>query len=63
MLFSFHFFHFPAIFILLVVLFCIFGGCSRRRAGRFGQRLCSSCGAAHPGFARFCRRCGQKLGN
>lgn len=56
-------FHLPELWIILLVLFLLVGGASRRRAARVGQRLCSSCGAAHPGFARFCRRCGQKLVN
>jgi len=25
------------------------------------KRVCGSCGAAHPPFARFCRRCGKEL--
>jgi ribosomal protein L40E len=34
---------------------------NRRNASRLEQRLCQSCGAAHPPFAQYCRRCGQKL--
>ena len=25
------------------------------------KRICGGCGAAHPPFARFCRRCGKEL--
>lgn len=25
------------------------------------QKICPSCGAAHPQFAQFCRVCGRKL--
>ncbi|HYO10854.1 MAG TPA: hypothetical protein VER17_17955 [Tepidisphaeraceae bacterium] len=25
------------------------------------RRTCRQCGAAHPVFARFCRRCGRRL--
>ena len=25
------------------------------------RRTCRACGAAHPSFAKFCRRCGKRL--
>jgi hypothetical protein len=25
-------------------------------------RTCANCGAQHPGYAAYCRRCGQKIG-
>lgn len=25
------------------------------------QKVCPGCGAAHPHFAQFCKRCGRKL--
>ena len=50
------------IIVAVVVLVLIFSmGAGRRNALRFGQRLCHSCGAAHPPFAQYCRRCGQRL--
>jgi len=33
----------------------------RRHSEQTDQRLCRSCGAAHPPFAEYCRRCGKKL--
>jgi ribosomal protein L40E len=33
----------------------------RRHSAETDQRLCRACGAAHPPFAAFCRRCGKKL--
>ena len=54
----------PPMFIMLViavVFFLIFRVLSgpRNRGGE--GRLCRGCGASHPGFARFCRRCGKQL--
>ncbi len=36
---------------------------SARRAGggSAGEMVCSSCGATHPRFARYCKRCGKPL--
>ena len=45
-------------FVVVVVMYLIVGP-SRRRAS--AQRMCRNCGASHPYFARFCRRCGQRL--
>ena len=25
------------------------------------QKICASCGAGHPPFAQFCRKCGKRL--
>jgi len=33
----------------------------RRHAARTQQRLCKGCGASHPAYANYCRRCGQRL--
>jgi len=30
-------------------------------AGERVGKVCRNCGASHPGFAQFCRRCGQRL--
>jgi hypothetical protein len=43
-----------AALLVLVVL-------SGRGHGGEIRRTCRACGAAHPEFARFCRRCGTKL--
>lgn len=52
-------------FVIIVAVALIFVFVSiasgRRHAGRAGQRTCAACGAAHPPFAQFCRRCGQRL--
>jgi predicted amidophosphoribosyltransferase len=32
-----------------------------RRGGGAKHRICVHCGASHPLFARFCRRCGKPL--
>ena len=45
--------------VVIVALVLIFGG--GRRASSFIGRTCRDCGAAHPPFARFCRRCGKRL--
>lgn len=50
--------------IVAVALIFVIGtvASNRRAAARANQKMCAACGAPHPGFARFCRRCGQKLG-
>ena len=46
--------------IVMVALLLIFkSGGGRRAVGM--TRTCHDCGATHPGFARFCRRCGKRL--
>lgn len=46
--------------IVAVALLLIFkSGGGRRAMGM--TRTCRECGAAHPGFAKFCRRCGKRL--
>ena len=45
--------------IIVLVAFVLITAPARR--GRSAQRMCRNCGAAHPYFARFCRRCGQRL--
>jgi len=32
-----------------------------RNLGPDLRRTCRDCGAAHPSFAKFCRRCGKRL--
>jgi ribosomal protein L40E len=52
-------------FVIIVAVVLIFVmvtiASNRRHAARLDQRVCQSCGAAHPPFAQYCRRCGQKL--
>jgi len=54
----------PPPFILIVVIVVVallltFKG--NRNVGPDLRRTCRACGAAHPSFARFCRRCGRRL--
>jgi ribosomal protein L40E len=53
-------------FIVLVaaaLLFLLIATASqhRRYLSQTQTRLCRGCGASHPNFATFCRRCGRKL--
>ena len=55
---------FPAFVIIVaavVILMIITASQRRRMLPPMDQRLCPSCGAGHPGFARYCRRCGHRL--
>ena len=45
-------------FVVAIVLVLIF---APSRKGADLRNTCRHCGAAHPAFARFCRRCGKKL--
>ena len=49
--------------IVAVVVVLLFTGIGFNRRGgvRMQSRMCRACGAAHPPFAQFCRRCGQRL--
>lgn len=49
------------IIVAVVVIVLIATASTRRRGSLMQQRLCGSCGAGHPPFAQFCRRCGQRL--
>jgi len=49
------------VIIVAVVVIVLIATASTRRRGLMQQRLCGSCGASHPPFAQFCRRCGQRL--
>ena len=46
--------------VVIVALLLIFKSGSGQRAVGM-TRTCRDCGATHPGFARFCRRCGKRL--
>jgi ribosomal protein L40E len=49
------------IIVAVVVIVLVATASTRRRGGFLPQRMCRSCGASHPSFAQFCRRCGQRL--
>ena len=46
--------------IVAVILLLLFGP-GRRNIGPDLRKTCRNCGAAHPSFARFCRRCGKRI--
>jgi len=53
-------------FILLCIVLLLFfviqtASQHRRYSSQTQQKLCRGCGASHPNFAAFCRRCGRKL--
>ena len=59
-------FDFPPFFIIFVaavLLFLLIATASqhRRYSSQTQNKLCRGCGASHPGYAAFCRRCGRKL--
>jgi hypothetical protein len=43
---------------VIVFVSVVFG---KGHAGERVGKVCRNCGASHPGFAQFCRRCGQRL--
>jgi hypothetical protein len=50
--------------VALVLLFVLSSNSARRRdasAATAVHKRCPGCRAEHPGFARFCRKCGTKL--
>lgn len=56
---------FLLIVVIVVVAVLLLAAGSRKGGGPGGtspQRGCNHCGAAHPHFAEFCRRCGKRLG-
>ena len=48
--------------IVVVLVLLVSAGSRNRTQGPAPQRGCGHCGAAHPHFAAFCRRCGKRLG-
>ncbi|MEM8875963.1 MAG: hypothetical protein AAGD32_17090 [Planctomycetota bacterium] len=55
-----------AVLILLAVLILrkVFGGPETDPSAgppKRGRRVCGNCATAHPGFAKYCRRCGKHL--
>ena len=47
--------------IVVVALLLIFKGGGGAARAMHMTRTCRDCGATHPGFAKFCRRCGKRL--
>ena len=47
--------------VLAVIVLVIAAAWAGRRASRAGENVCKACGAANPGLAHFCRRCGKNL--
>jgi ribosomal protein L40E len=59
-------FEFPPFLFILIVAVMVFlliatASQHRRHSSQTDLRLCRGCGASHPAFAQFCRRCGRKL--
>jgi ribosomal protein L40E len=52
---------FVIIVAAVVIILIMTASRNRRNFPFIDQRACPSCGAGHPGFARYCRRCGQRL--
>ncbi|HVT90770.1 MAG TPA: hypothetical protein VHD56_18090 [Tepidisphaeraceae bacterium] len=57
---------FPQFFVVMAIAVMVFlivttAAQHRRYSSQTQQRLCRGCGASHPSFAQFCRRCGRKL--
>jgi ribosomal protein L40E len=54
---------FLLVLIVAVIVFLLVATASqhRRHSSQTDVRLCRGCGAGHPAFAQFCRRCGRKL--
>jgi ribosomal protein L40E len=51
---------FGMVFVLLIMLIKT-ASQHRRHSSMTDPRICRSCGASHPPFAQFCRKCGSKL--
>ena len=56
----------PPFFVILVIAVLVFllvatASQHRRHSSQTDQRLCRGCGASHPRYAQFCRRCGRRL--
>lgn len=52
---------FVVILTVVVIVLILSGSGGRRNAPPMHPRACRSCGAGHPPFAQYCRRCGQRL--
>ncbi|HEV2292895.1 MAG TPA: hypothetical protein VGR35_03515 [Tepidisphaeraceae bacterium] len=47
--------------VVVVVLLLVLTGVPGRKTGDKEDRVCRACRLAHPYFAQFCRKCGNKL--
>jgi predicted amidophosphoribosyltransferase len=47
--------------VAMVVVGVVLVFSKSRNLGPDLRRTCRDCGAAHPSFAKFCRRCGKRL--
>jgi ABC-type nitrate/sulfonate/bicarbonate transport system permease component len=52
---------FVVIVAAVLILVILTAASGRRGVSRAQGRVCRTCGASHPMFAQYCRRCGQKL--
>ena len=46
---------------VVIVLLIMTASQHRRHSSATDPRTCRGCGASHPPFAEYCRRCGKKL--
>jgi hypothetical protein len=52
----------PRFLMLVAIVFAVWMVLlGTRRMGGGLRKVCRECGAAHPAFAKFCRRCGKRL--
>jgi len=47
--------------IVVVVILLMTTASGGGKPGQRAQRGCPHCGAVHPHFAQFCRRCGKRM--
>ena len=52
---------FLVVVTLVVAAFVVSVAVGKRNAARSRGMMCWTCGATHPPFAQFCRRCGKRL--
>jgi hypothetical protein len=52
---------FLIILVVVIVALVLIFSTGRRGGTALIGRTCRDCGAGHPPFARFCRRCGKRL--
>jgi len=52
---------FPVFLIFVVAIVVLLIATASRSRDAQQPRLCRTCGAAHPPFAQYCRRCGRKM--
>lgn len=49
------------IIVVVLIALAVTARQNRRHAEQARMRLCGRCGAGHPPFADYCRRCGMRL--